>query len=91
MTESARGYLLKMNTPTEPLKRFEQAPPHSREGLLKLWAALAPQVRAADPGRYFAIQEALEQDIPFPVLVLYVFRECRRALEDNPAQERAAK
>ncbi|RIH75275.1 hypothetical protein [Meiothermus hypogaeus] len=90
MTKSARPYLLKMNTPSDPLKRFEEALPHSREGLLKLWAALAPRVRAADPGRYFAVQEALEQDIPFPVLVLYVFRECRRALEDNRAQERAA-
>lgn len=90
MIKSARPYLLKMNTSSDPLKRFEEVLPHSREGLLKLWAALAPRVRAADPGRYFAVQEALEQDIPFPVLVLYVFRECRRALEDNCAQERAA-
>ncbi|MCS7068114.1 MAG: hypothetical protein N2Z75_07160 [Meiothermus sp.] len=91
MIKSARPYVLKMSTPSDPLKRFEEALPHSREGLLKLWAMLAPRVRAADPGRYFAVQEALEQDIPFPVLVLYVFRECRRALEDNLAQERAAK
>ncbi len=90
MIKSARPYVLKMNTPSDPLKRFEEALPHSREGLLKLWTMLAPRVRAADPGRYFAVQEALEQDIPFPVLVLYVFRECRRALEDNRAQERAA-
>ncbi len=90
MTESSRPFVLKMNTPSDPLKRFEEALPNSREGLLKLWTMLAPRVRAADPGRYFAVQEALEQDIPFPVLVLYVFRECRRALEDNRTQERAA-
>ncbi len=91
MIKSARPYLLKMKTPTDPLKRFEEALPRSREALLKLWIELAPRVRVADPGRYFAVQEALEQDIPFPVLVLYVFRESRRALENNPAQERAAK
>ncbi len=91
MTRSARPYLLKMQTPTNPLKRFEETLPRSRDGLLKLWSELAPRVRGADPSRYFAVQEALEQDIPFPVLVLYVFRESRRALEDNRAQERQAK
>lgn len=90
MTESARPYLLKMHAPTNPLKRFEETLPHNRESLLKLWAALAPCVRASDPARYFAVQEALELDLPFTVLALYVFRECRRALEDNPAQERVA-
>ncbi len=89
--KSARPFLLKMKTPTDPLQRFEEGLPHSRDGLLKLWSELAPRVRVADPGRYFAVQEALEQDIPFPVLVLYVFRESRRALEDNRTQERAAK
>lgn len=79
-----------MKTSTDPLKRFEEALPRSRDGLLKLWSELAPRVRVADPGRYYAVQDALEQDIPFPVLVLYVFRECRRALEDNHTQERAA-
>lgn len=88
--ESAWPYLLKMHTPTNPLKRFEKAPPKSREALLKLWAALGPCVRTADPARYYAVQEALELDIPFSVLALYVFRECRRALEDNPIQERLA-
>ncbi len=90
MIKSARPYLLKLQTPTHPLKRFEEALPHSRDGLLKLWSELATRVRVADPGRYFAVQDALEQDIPFPVLVLYVFRESRRALEDNRAQKRAA-
>ncbi|GIW26892.1 MAG: hypothetical protein KatS3mg070_0255 [Meiothermus sp.] len=90
MTDSDQAYLLKMNLPTDPLKRFEEAPPKSREALLKLWAGLAPRVRATDPARYFAVQEALELDIPFAVLVLYVFRECRRALEDSPTQERLA-
>lgn len=90
MSEFARPYLLKMNLPTDPLKRLEEAPPTSREGLLRLWAALAPRVRAADPARFFSVQEALELDIPLAVLVLYVFRECRRALEDNQAQERLA-
>lgn len=90
MTEHARPYLLRMNAPSDPLKRFEESPPKSREGLFKLWVALAPRVRAADPARYYAVKEALELDIPFAVLVLYVFRECRRALEDNPAQERRA-
>lgn len=91
VTKPARPYLLKMQTPANPLKRFEEALPHSRDGLLKLWSELAPGVRVADPGRYFAVQDALEQDIPFPVLVLYVFRESRRALEDNRDQKRAAK
>ncbi len=90
MINSARPYLLKMETSTDPLKRFEEELPRSRDGLLKLWTELAPRVRVADPGRYYAVQEALEQNIPFPVLVLYVFRECRRALEDNRARERAA-
>lgn len=90
MTESARPCLLKMHTPTDPLKRFEQALPRNRESLLRLWAALAPRVRASDPARYFAVQEALELDLPFTVLALYVFRECRRALENSPAQERVA-
>jgi len=87
--KSARPHLLKMKTSTDPLKRFEEALPYSREGLLRLWSELAPKVRVADPGRYFAVQDALEQDIPFPVLVLYLFRESRRALEDNHVQERA--
>lgn len=90
MTESARPYLLKMHMPTDPLKRFEEALPRNRESLLRLWAALAPRVRASDPARYFAVQEALELDLPFTVLALYVFRECRRALENSPAQERVA-
>lgn len=90
MIKSARPYLLKMQAPTDPLKRFEEALPHSRDGLLKLWSELAPRVRVADSGRYFAVQDALEQDIPLPMLVLYVFRESRRALEDNRAQKRAA-
>ncbi len=89
--KSARPYLLKLKTPTDPLQLFEEALPHSREGLLKLWSALAPRVRAADPGRYFAVQDALTQEVPFPILVLYVFRESRRALEDNHIHGRAAK
>lgn len=90
MTQSARPYLLKLNPPSNLLKRFEEAPPQSREGLLKLWAALGPRVRASDPARYHAVQEALELELPLAVLVLYVFRECRRALEAHPTQERLA-
>lgn len=77
--------------PIDPLKRFEEMLPHSKHELLKLWSDLAPKVRSADPNRYYSVQEALEQDLPFPILVMYVFRESRRALEDNPAQERMAK
>lgn len=88
--KSARPYLLELNPPTNLLKPFEEAPPQSREGLLKQWAALAPQVRASNPARYLAVQEALELDLPLPVLVLYIFRECRRALEAQPTQERLA-
>ena len=76
--------------PVDPLKRFEKALPHSKSELLKLWSALAPEVRSADPARFYAVQEALEQDLPFPVLAMYIFRESRRALEDNPAQKRLA-
>lgn len=79
-----------MRLPADPLKRFEENPPQSREALLKLWAALAPRVRAADPARYHAVQEALELELPLAVLVLYVFRECRRALEEPPTQKRLA-
>ena len=85
-----RPYLIKMHHPHNPLKRFEEALPHNRDSLLRLWAALAPHVRASDPARYYAVQEALELDLPFPLLVLYVFREGRRALEYSPAQERLA-
>jgi hypothetical protein len=74
----------------DPLKRFEETLPHSKGELLKLWSDLAPRVRNADPARFYAVQEALEQNLPFPVLAMYIFRESRRALEDNPAQERLA-
>ncbi len=80
-----------MNMPNDPLKRFEENPPTSRDGLLRLWSELAPKVRAVDPSRYFAVQEALEQDLPFPVLMMYIFRESRRALENDASQERLAK
>lgn len=80
-----------MKAAADPLKRFEEALPRSRESLLQLWNALAPKIRSADPSRYLAVQEALKQDIPFPVLVLYVFRECRRALDNPHTQERAAR
>jgi hypothetical protein len=70
--------------PRDPLKHFEETLPHGRDGLLKLWRDLAPMVRVADPSRYFSIEDAFQLDIPFPVLSLYVFRECRRALEDAP-------
>ena len=77
--------------PIDPLKRFEENLPHNKHDLLKLWSDLAPKVRSADPNRFYAVQEALEQDLPFSVLVMYIFRESRRALEDNPAQECMAK
>lgn len=86
-----RPYILRMNVNADPLKRFEQAPPQSRAALLKLWGELAPEVRAADPERYRCIQEALAQDLPLPILVLYIFRESRRALEDNGLEQRAVR
>jgi hypothetical protein len=89
--EPAQPYVLRMEAAADPLKRFEEALPHSREGLLQLWTALAPRVRKADRSRYCAVQEALKQDIPFPILVLYVFRECRRALDSPRTPERAGK
>ncbi|RIH84733.1 hypothetical protein Mlute_01803 [Meiothermus luteus] len=87
--KATQPILLSIKPSANPLHRFEQAPPSSREALLKLWQELAPSVRAADPARYFAVREALEQEIPFTVLALYVFRECRRALESPRAQRRA--
>ncbi|MCS7057765.1 MAG: hypothetical protein NZ849_06840 [Meiothermus sp.] len=87
--KAAQPVLLSLKPTANPLRRFEQAPPNSREALLKLWQELAPSVRAADPARYFAVQEALAQEVPFSVLALYVFRECRRALERPQAQRRA--
>ncbi|MDX2004581.1 MAG: hypothetical protein SFU83_04820 [Meiothermus sp.] len=77
--------------PGDPLKRFEEALPHSKSELLKLWSDLAPRVRNADPARFFAVQEALEQELPFATLVMYIFRESRRALENDPTSERLAK
>jgi len=47
-------------------------------------------VRLADPARYRSVQEALEENIPFPVLMLYVFRETRRALESEGSAQRKA-
>ncbi len=91
MKRRAQAYLLKMQAPTDPLKRFEENPPHNREELLRLWLELAPRVRALDPARYFTVQEALEQPIPFPVLALYIFREARRAIEERGLEERLAK
>ena len=64
-----------------PLKRFEEDHPQTRAALLSLWLPLAPLVRQADPQRYRSVQEALEQDLPFQVLVSYIHRECVRALE----------
>lgn len=48
---------------------------------MDLWHGLAPLVRQADPTRYQCVLEALEQELPFQVLVAYVHRECVRALE----------
>jgi hypothetical protein len=79
-----------MNTHQNPLKHFEEDLPHTRATLLKLWGELAPKVQAADPSRYHCVEEALEQDLPFPVLLMYVFRESRRALEGNHLGQRAA-
>lgn len=90
MYQAVRPYLLKMSAFQDPLQRFEAAPPQTRPALLKLWSELAPTVRASDPARYHCVQEALEQDIPLPVLVMYVFREARRALEKDDQQERLA-
>lgn len=87
----ARPHILKLTLPTDPLKRFEERLPATRAELLKMWSEMAMKVRAVDAQRYFSVQEALAQDIPLSVLVMYVFRECRRALESAPAQERLAK
>lgn len=81
-------YVLRMS-PANPLKAFEEGLPGSRPALLKLWAELAPKVRSADPERYACVQEALEQEVPLAVLVMYVFRECRRALEGDVLEQRA--
>lgn len=85
VSQAVRPYVIRMNAHPDPLHRFEAELPQSRPALLRLWAELAPRVRTADPPRYYSVQEALEADIPLPVLVLYVFREARRALErDDP-------
>ncbi|RDI95129.1 hypothetical protein DV704_08635 [Meiothermus sp. QL-1] len=88
--ESPRPLLLRFPGPSSPLLRFEQTPPQNREGLYRLWQELAPLVRRADPARYVAVEQALKEDLPFSVLVLYVFRECRRALEPTRSHRRAA-
>jgi hypothetical protein len=90
VSKTAGPYLIRMSAHLHPLHRFEAALPRNRSALLKLWAELAPMVRSADPARYYSVQEALEGDIPFPVLVLYVFREARRALEKDGAEQRKA-
>jgi hypothetical protein len=65
-------------TPTWPLK-----PPQSRAALLSLWYELAPRVQQSDPLRHRCVLQALEQNLPFQVLVAYVHRECVRALEEQ--------
>lgn len=65
------------------LKRYEEGPPQTKAALLSLWHELAPLVRRADPLRYRCVVEALEQDLPFHVLVAYVHRESIRALEKS--------
>ena len=48
---------------------------------MDLWHNLAPLVRRSDPQRYRSVLQAIEQDLPFQVLVAYIHRECVRALE----------
>ncbi|MER3553173.1 MAG: hypothetical protein C4331_02145 [Meiothermus sp.] len=90
VSKAVRPYLIQMNAHLDPLHRFEAALPQTRAALLKLWSELGAAVHSAAPARYYSVQEALEQDVPFPVLVMYVFREARRALEKADAEQRKA-
>ncbi|WP_277188456.1 hypothetical protein [Meiothermus ruber] len=90
MSNAAHPHVIRMHAYLHPLHRFEAHPPQDRSALLRLWAELGPMVRLADPARYRSVQEALEENIPFPVLMLYVFRETRRALESEGSAQRKA-
>lgn len=64
------------------LERFEAHLPTTKTALLEAWAEIAPEIKLYAPDRYQSIQQALGQDLPLNVLVMYVFRESLRAIAE---------